>query len=441
MLKNIYYPKFKNIILNTIISILLIVFFYKIHLENFIPVTGDELNSILVYSTNLKTLLLKNFPGNVPFFHFIGLVKSKLFGYDLISYRSITYLLFLIHLYIFKIIKLDKNEIVIFLFLLICSNFSLYLGLYIGYVFSSLLYLIIFYFLILNEKKNNLRIILFLLFIQIYDHLVNLYLVIPILLSLFINSKEKKIFFTDFIIYFLIPTTSFYLISTILTGLSLSDLQTTSINYILIFLFDNTLSIFNTGFNRIFFYEAYQDVENFNLFNFFIDLYSFDKFIMFVFSITFILSLIHMKIGKKKNIFTFIIIFHFFTIFVINKQPAARIFVGFYSFYIATLFYYMKDFYPLIKNLVKQNYLTFFMVLILSLKIFNFNYSNLINNSIYSKDLTTKENIISLNYLKKNCVLKNNNYSEIQKRNYFFNYLNICKKNFDLNVFLNFYRS
>ena len=35
----------------------------------------------------------------------------------------------------------------------------------------------------------------------------------------------------------------------------------------------------------------------------------------------------------------------------------------------------------------------------------------------------------------------NLNFSEIQKRNYYFNYLNFCKKKFDLNEFLVFYRS
>ena len=80
-----------DIIANFSILLLLIIYFYKINLFNFIPVTGDELNSILVYSTNIKTLFLKNYPGNVTFFHLIGYLKSTLIGYDLISYRSITF--------------------------------------------------------------------------------------------------------------------------------------------------------------------------------------------------------------------------------------------------------------------------------------------------------------------------------------------------------------
>jgi hypothetical protein len=48
---------FDNAILISIMAILLIFFYYKIFIEFFIPITGDELNSILVYSSDIKTLL------------------------------------------------------------------------------------------------------------------------------------------------------------------------------------------------------------------------------------------------------------------------------------------------------------------------------------------------------------------------------------------------
>ena len=66
-----------NIPINILITIfLLLLFYYKIYLEYKIPILGDELNSILIYSTNIKTLFLKNFPGNVTFYHFFGYLKS-----------------------------------------------------------------------------------------------------------------------------------------------------------------------------------------------------------------------------------------------------------------------------------------------------------------------------------------------------------------------------
>ena len=87
---------FKNYnAINILIAIfLLLLFYYKLYLENDIPILSDELNSILVYSTNYKTLFLKNFPGNVSFYHLIGYIKSIIFGYELLSYRSISFYLF-----------------------------------------------------------------------------------------------------------------------------------------------------------------------------------------------------------------------------------------------------------------------------------------------------------------------------------------------------------
>ena len=66
-----------NIISNFTIVLFLIILFYKIFFEYLIPISGDELNSILIYSSNIKTLFLKNYPGNVTFFHFVGYIKSK----------------------------------------------------------------------------------------------------------------------------------------------------------------------------------------------------------------------------------------------------------------------------------------------------------------------------------------------------------------------------
>ena len=77
------------------IHIILLIFslvfiFYKIHFESSVGILGDELNSILVYSTNIYTLFLKNFPGNVTFFHSIGWVGTKVLGYDSVSYTHLT---------------------------------------------------------------------------------------------------------------------------------------------------------------------------------------------------------------------------------------------------------------------------------------------------------------------------------------------------------------
>ncbi len=182
-----------RITFNTIIVILLIFFYYKLYLEFFIPISGDELNSILVYSTNIKTLFLKNFPGNVTFFFLFGYLKTLIFGYDLISYRSISFIFFILQFWIFKKLNYFDSKIIICFCLLILTNFSLYVGLYVGYIFSSFIFLTIFFLLNTNHKEKNNKLILLLLFFQFYNHLVNIYLIVPIILSLFFFSNKKKI--------------------------------------------------------------------------------------------------------------------------------------------------------------------------------------------------------------------------------------------------------
>ena len=87
----------------------LLFFFYKINFKTFVPITGDELNSILVYSSNIKTVFLKNFPNNVTFFSFFGYIKTLIFGYDLISYRALTFIFFIFYFLVLKKIKYKKK--------------------------------------------------------------------------------------------------------------------------------------------------------------------------------------------------------------------------------------------------------------------------------------------------------------------------------------------
>ena len=177
---------------NIVITLfLLLLFYYKLYLENTIPILGDELNSILVYSTNLKTLFLKNFPGNVTFFHLLGYLKSLIFGYDLLTYRSISFLSVLLSFWVLKKLNFNETKILIFFLILIGTNFTLTAGFYAGYNFTTAIYGVIFLLLNSNSNNKNNKIILLLLFVQFYNHLVNLYLVFPIILSLFFYSNKK----------------------------------------------------------------------------------------------------------------------------------------------------------------------------------------------------------------------------------------------------------
>ena len=434
------YNLFKNLnqsqaLHNSIIVIILILFYYKLFFEFSIPVTGDELNSILVYTSNIKTLLLKNFPGNVVFFHFVGYIKSQVFGYDLITYRSLTYLFLILHFVIFK--RIDKNNLAItlFLFFTINSNIALYSSFYVGYIFTSLIYVLIFYLLKNNNFEQHSKWILLLLFLQTYNHLVNIYLSIPIMISLFIYSNKKK-FIKEWLFFYFAPSSIFYLVSTLLTGISLLKIQDASFTNVATFIFNDFYELFFNGFNRIFFYEAYQNVLNFNIILFLEQIFLYDKVISLTLIFSILIAVYNLRSNKIPKIFSLIILFHLIIFFLINKMPAPRILSGFYAFYFLFIYSYLRTY-----KIVNLKILNISILLIIFLNLFNFNYLERVSSSIFINDITFKENDLSIKILSKKCILENNDFSEIQKRNFYFNYLNICKKKYDLSEFLKFYRS
>lgn len=418
-----------------IIGLLIGIYFYKLYFEHFIPISGDELNSILVYSSNIKTLFLKNFPHNAVFFHAIGYIKSIFFHFELNSFRVITFFFVLLHFFIIKKLKYDELKIFLFFTLLLISSFSVYAGIYVGYIFSSSVFAVIFYLIFQNENEKNNKLIFFLLFIQLFNHLVNIYLVLPILLSMFIMQDKKKFFF-NFLIFFVMPIFIFYFFSLTLTGLAL--LKISDLSYAGVFnnIINNYDEILIIGFKGIFFYEGISGAQKFTLIDTFKNLYFYDKFI-FLILITSILTVFINFFLKKHLLLSSVFIFHFILFFIINKQPPPRIFTGFFCFYIFFSF-------TLIDNLnitkITRTY-KFLFIFIISILILNFDFSKLIKNSVYANDITHEENLLSLKILKNKCNLVNYDFSEMQKKNYYFNYLNICKTKFNLNEFLIYYRT
>ncbi len=431
---NKYFKNYNAI--NILITIfLLLLFYYKLYLEYKIPILGDELNSILVYSTNLKTLFLKNFPGNVSFFHLVGYIKSLLFGYELLTYRSISYLSVLLIIWILKRLNYEESKILIFFSVLILSNYTLYIGWYAGYNFTTTIFGLIFLFLKFNQKEKNNKIILLLLFVQFYNHLVNIYLVIPILVTLFFYSKKIK-FIKNFLIFFILPSCIFYILSIFLTGLAILKVEQVNFLYIFSFIKQNFNEIIITGFNRIFFYEVIKTANEFNLINVVKDLNGFDKIITVTMGLCLIFSIYDLT--KKKSIFSLIILLHFLTFVVFNKQPPARIFTGFGIFYLLVFFNFIENKFEKILNLKFFQFLSLFLLIGV---IINLNFKDKIDTSIYGKDISYKENEVSIKLLNEKCELYNQNFLELQKRNYYFNYLNICNQDFNLTEFLKYYRS
>ena len=413
---------------------LIIFFYYKIYLEDYIPATGDELNAILVYTSSIKTLFVKNYPNNVTLFHLFGYIKTLIFGYDITSYRSINFVFILLHLWVLRKIGLNIIQILLFGSVLLLTTFTLQNGLYIGYTFSSLIFCSIFY--LMKENRND-KIIFFLLFVQIYNHLVNLYLVIPIIILLFFSMSKKR-FIKNFIIYFFTPTCFLYLFSIVLTGIALLKIQQTDLQYVINFFFNNFFEIIVIGFKGIFFYKTYAIAEKFNLFLFINTLYQFDKIILFLLILSLVTSLLGYKFYKSSYIYL-IILFHFLVIIIINKDPAPRIFGGFAAFYLIVIFDYLNN---LKINFFSKSFLTKYLVILIPFYlVFNFNYSEKLNQSSYARDITYEPDKLSKKILEKNCILKNYNFTEIEKKNFYFNYINICNKKFSLSEFLVFYRS
>lgn len=425
-----------NNAINILIAIfLLLLFYYKFYLEYNIPVLGDELNSILVYSTNYKTLFLKNFPGNVTFYHLIGYIKSIIFGYELLSYRSISFLFVLLTLWVLKKLNFDESKILIFFSILISSNFSLTIGWYAGYNFTTAVFGLIFLFLKFNLNDKNNKIIFLLLFVQFYNHLVNIYLIIPILITLFFYSKKIQ-FFREFILFFLLPSCIFYFLSVLITGIADLKVEQVNFEYIISFIEQNFVTIFLKGFDKIFFYDVIKNVGEFNLVSAIKDLYNFDIIIFFILCCCLFFSIYDLI--YRKSIFSLIILLHFLTFLILNKQPLPRIFTSFGIFYLLVLFSFTENKFQII---LKSKIIKFFSLLLLCFVILNFNFKEKLENSLYGRDITYEENKVSIKILNKNCKLNNQNFPELQKRNYYFNYINLCNKKFNLSEFLKYYRS
>ena len=435
MFKSNIFANLNKNVFQIILSFLIVVYFYKLYFEFSIPISGDELNSILVYSSNIKTLFLKNFPHNAVFFHSIGYIKSIFFGFDINSFRIITFIFILLHFFIIKKLNYDELKISLFFILLLVSNFSLYGGIYVGYIFSSSIFVSIFYLIQSNKDENNNKLIFILLFIQLYNHLVNVYLVLPILFTMFMVSNKKK-FFQDSILFFGIPLAIFYLFSILLTGLSALKISDLSFSGTFNTLVNNYNEILIGGFKGIFLYEGISKAQKFNLVESLKNLYIYDKFIFLIIITSFITIVVNF-FQKKHLILSLIIILHFLLFIIFNKQPPPRIFTGFFCFYILFNF-------TLIDNLNYKKYLNYIKFLCLFLIIIimtKFDFSKFIENGVYAEDITYQENKLSLQILEKECFLVNKNFSEMQKKNFYFNYLNICKKNFKINKFLIYYRS
>lgn len=423
----------------------LIVLFLKLYLNNQLVALGDELNSILVYSSNIKTLLLKNFPGNTTVFHFFGYLIS-IFSYKLFYYKLLSYFFFSINTFlIWRFCKFFSTKLLFLITLLFSFYIPYYAFVYSGYFFSSFIFILI--FLLVEaylENQKKLSLIFFLLFINFYNHLVNLYIIFPLIFILYFYSKEKKSFFIKLFLYFFIPSFLFYLVSIIITGLAVMKVQSASYVYVLNFVNNNFFEIVTKGFNWIFFNKAYDLPLNLEVFEYLKSINSED--IHFFFSIIFLFILsFYFFIKRKKNYYFYIsiILLHFLLIVILNKKIYPRSYTGFiFIYYFILLKYFEFFYYNLNKKRIFRILVNSCLIFLIFYKLISIDYQKRIYNGITSTDFTFEQtNIVKRDLILNDCKIKNSSYLEMEKKVYYYLYINECNKKFDLEEFLFFYRS
>ena len=165
-----------------IIPLLYLYLRFLLSLSSTIPET-DEIVTISTF-LDYRTFLLKYIPNNHVFTSIFGMITSYLFGINIILLRTISFI-FLLLIFI-NINKNFKDSYLSILILLIISFNSFlidYSFLFRGYIFSSFLFVLIYFKII--QIEENIKIsknILILCSLLLFHNLSNIYLVLPILI-------------------------------------------------------------------------------------------------------------------------------------------------------------------------------------------------------------------------------------------------------------------
>lgn len=394
----------------------------------------DELVNFTTYYYK-ETILLKNYPNNHFYISFMGIIFDFFLGTKILLFKFFNYLT--LPLIIYVCYKSFKNKFLIYLLLLIyllsdiLFDYSYILR---GYYLSSLFFCVVFYLILnnLSEPKDfNFKMIFLICAFQIINNVSSLYLIIPVFLAIFLNSKpfyfKKKLKF--FLIYFM-PV--FFILNTnqiIVTGLYFESFYD-SHQPLLKFVVQNFKSIYFKGFESIFLTETLNTSNTKSLLGnldlLIIDIK--DNIILFTIFLISFLILLKNIFRKRLIIFDYIILYFFILYILLNKLPPERVYVGFVYFFIFYVFYFLRNF-----EFKVQKFNYFILVLIFTLIIFENNFLNRSNLNL--------KNDLEIDLKKKfKCHLKNQNLSEIAIHFYYYLYLKNCDKKRDLNEFVKFYR-
>jgi hypothetical protein len=216
----------------------------------------------------------------------------------------------------------------------------------------SLTYQQIFYFLhkyYFKKKKNiYISIIFFLLFLLCVHALYTLYIIVPIIFSLFIFSiKERKLrmFSEKFIILFITPTAVVYFLVIIITGFSNEFSGNLNINFLVANLAAVISKSFVPGIVSVFFDEHLQTTSFLTSISSrlisikaLLNLFYTQTIIFLILFFSFFLTVCNF-LFKKSNIFDLIILVFFIFFIFLNKIPFDRVYISFIYFF---MFYFSR---------------------------------------------------------------------------------------------------
>ena len=420
ILFNILKKKF-HLIIFAIVTLIYYIFF----IEN--SPNHDELVNITLY-LHPELFFLKNFPNNHVLISIIGYLIETIFESNLIYFRLISFISFIAIIFILhNSLKNNILTLTVLTLITLSEYLSNYSFLFRGYYISSLLFVLI-YFLLKNHlndfKVKNLILIFIITNILILTLVSNLYLILPIIISIFIfDFQRKKLNLKIWLLYFILPTILIQILTIFITGviwLKIFDINFFNIQ-------SNFYQIFYYGIDRIYFHEGIKDISLFVNFSDFFKTFYKHPIILLIFLISFLISL--KNILSKDYKFFDLLIFLFFIIFlIVNKFPPIRVFIPFVYFHLLYIFSNMRQYLKFnISN--KIFYFLIFINLVLFYKLDHF------------KSINTYENrIIQIDKLIINCKFTNDKLSEIDKHMYYFALLKKCNDR-NLKRFHNFYKT
>lgn len=383
MLRNLLKNK-ELLYLDIFIVASLIIIFLKFFVFAKIYPLHDEL-IIVERFTKLSSFLWRDNVSNHTLNSFLAVIIKSIFGYNLLYYRSISFLSFCFIIYFFRKSYPGVISYSILLILIFTSSIlTNYIYIFRGYYIWAFLSVLNFFFLkklFLNNFNNKYyNIVLFLNLLLVCHALFTLYIVVPIIFVISLKIVEekdiKKVF--NFFLFFFIPAIIFYFFIILLEGFVINFSYA---DHNFHFFIKNIYKIFSigflSGFKNIFFSTHLDQYESkgfffLNLFKSFVtgnSIINPQYTILFIYLLS-LPILLYRLCSKKRTAIDFIIITIIIFFYIIHKIPELRVHIGIVFFFI---FYIFDNIYKILLGLnINKNIkhlLTFLMISFLIFKV------------------------------------------------------------------------